>query len=339
MKSTPLRFSALLALPLLVGSAPFGVARAADQVFEGTALVVRIYLKPLPAAMPGSEGDTPELVELGRKLFFERDISLTKTQSCNDCHPLDDGRAGADNLPTSPGAKGISGTRNSPTVLNAGFHVAQFWDGRAPDLVAQAKGPLLNPIEMAMRSEEEVVSRLEARDDYRRAFERAFPGQAHPVTLDHLARAIAAFERTLVTPSRFDRYLRGDVHALTWTEQRGLQRFVETGCVDCHNGPTVGGRMLRKLGIHHAYENQSDPGRYGVTEREEDRFVFKVGMLRNVTLTAPYFSDGQVASLPEAVRLMAWLQLGQALKPPEVAEIVRFLAALEAEQPLDIARP
>jgi cytochrome c peroxidase len=192
---------------------------------------------------------------------------------------------------------------------------------------------------MAMRSEEEVVSLLKSREDYRHSFERSFPGQAEPVSFDNAARAIAAFERALITPSRFDRYLKGEPDALTMAERRGLLRFVDTGCNDCHNSHPVGGRLLRKFGIYHSYENESDLGRYGITSREEDKLVFKVPMLRNVTRTAPYFHDGGVSTLPEAVRLMAWLQLDTVLSPSEADEIVRFLHALEAEHPLGVSPP
>jgi cytochrome c peroxidase len=234
---------------------------------------------------------------------------------------------------------GLSGQRNSPTVLNAGFQASLFWDGRAADLETQAKQPMLNPIEMAMRTEEDVVHRLLRSEGYRQAFEHAFPQQMEPITFDNVARAIAAFERTLVTPSRFDRYLRGETEALTRAEQRGLERFVETDCIDCHLSHPVGGRLLQKLGIYHPYENQTDSGRYGITGREEDRFVFKVCMLRNVTRTAPYFHDGKVATLPEAVRLMAWMQLDKLLQPGEIDEIVDFLQTLESEQSVNVSSP
>jgi cytochrome c peroxidase len=311
---------------------PAGLSTPAQNI-EEIPLSVRIYFRPLPDKMPGSEGDTPDMVSLGRKLYFERKISLTQTQSCNDCHRLDNMMSGVDYKPTSTGVKGISGSRNSPTVLNAGFQRMQFWDGRAADLVEQAKGPLLNPIEMAMPDENEVVARLKNTGDYPRLFARAFPNQQEPVTFDNTARAIAAFERTLVTPARFDRYLKGDMDAITAEEERGLMRFVDTGCVDCHSSFMVGGRLFKKLGEYHPYQNQSDTGRYAVTHNEEDRFVFKVPTLRNVTLTPPYFYDGQVSMLPEAVRLMAWVQLDTKLSFSEIDEIICFLNTLDSERP------
>ncbi len=304
-----------------------------DQRVQQIPIIIRIYFKPLPDKMPGSENDTPELIALGRKLYFEKKISLTQTQSCNDCHRLDNMMAGVDYRPTSTGVKGVAGTRNSPTVLNAGFQRMQFWDGRADDLVEQAKGPLLNPIEMAMTDANEVVDRLKNSGDYPLLFKRAFPNQNEPVTFDNIAIAIAAFERTLITPGRFDRYLQGDLDAISMDEERGLMRFVETGCVDCHSSFMVGGRLLRHLGEHHPYSNQSDKGRFAITNDENDLYVFKVPSLRNVTLTPPYFFDGQVATLPEAIRLMAWLQLDTKLSFSEIDEIVLFLNTLDSERP------
>ena len=312
----------------------------ADKVAtEVIPLEVQIFFRPLPAAMPGSQNDTPEMIALGRKLYFERAISLNNTQSCNDCHRLDQQLAGVDNEPTSKGVKGLPGARNSPTVVNAGFQLAQFWDGRAPDLVEQAKGPVLNPVEMAMPTEADVVNRLKGLEGYDRAFAVAFPGQADPITFDNTARAIAAFERTLIEPARFDRYLKGDPGALTDEEKSGLHMFTHTGCTECHSSYTVGGRLFEKVGVFHPFPNLQDEGRSGVTHQEEDRYVFKAPMLRNVTLTAPYFHDGSVSELSEAVRLMAWIQLDTELSPSEIDEIICFLYTLESEHPIDISSP
>jgi cytochrome c peroxidase len=308
-------------------------------VEEEVPLTVRIFFRPLPEKMPGSDDDTPQLIALGRKLFFERGISLNQSQSCDDCHRLDGRRAGVDNRPTSPGAKGFSGTRNAQTVLNAGFQAAQFWDGRAADLVEQAKRSLLNPIEMAMRTEQDVVNHLTRDPAYRRAFENVFSNQPEAVTFDNVARAIAAFERTLMTPARFDRYLRGQIDALTPEEKDGLHLFEDTGCIECHDSILVGGRLFKKLGIYHPYQNQSDLGRFEVTRQEPDKFVFKVPTLRNVTRTAPYFHDGRIFTLPAAVRQMAWMQLDRKVTFLEIDQIVCFLRALEAEHPEQIDGP
>lgn len=282
----------------------------------------------LPDKMPGSDKDTPELIALGKKLFFEKALSLNNSQSCNTCHNIENGAGGVDNEATSLGVHGKRGDRNSPTVLNAGFHFVQFWDGRAEDLKAQAKGPILNPGEMAMASEKDVEKRLSEHPEYPQLFKAAFANEAKPITYDNLAHAIAAFERTLVTPGRFDDYMKGDSTALTNREQRGLKTFVETGCVTCHVSPTLGGTMYQKLGLVHPYEYTSDQGRYQVTKKEEDKMMFKVPSLRNVALTAPYFHDGRVKSLGEAVNKMAHYQLGKTLTDEDTKNIVAFLGSL-----------
>ncbi|MCK4833235.1 MAG: cytochrome-c peroxidase, partial [Gammaproteobacteria bacterium] len=173
------------------------------------------FFSPLPQTMPGSESDTPERIALGKKLYFEKRLSINDKQSCASCHILDNGSAGVDNLPTSPGARGEKGTRNSPTVLNAGWQDSQFWDGRAEDLVEQAKGPILNPIEMGMPDEQTVEDKIRKIAEYPVAFAKAFPDDKQAVTYQNIAEAIAAFERTLITPSRFDDFMNGDAAALS----------------------------------------------------------------------------------------------------------------------------
>ena len=296
-------------------------------------LSARIYLGRLPAAMPGSESDTPARVALGKKLYFERSLSLNKNKSCHDCHLLTQGHAGADLTPTSKGATGIAGKRNSPTVINAGFQSAQFWDGRASHLAEQAKGPILNQIEMAIRTPEEVLERLRNLDGYPEAFRRAFPGEADPVKFDHIAEAIAAFERTLVAPGRFDQLLAGQTNALNAQEKRGLTKFIQYHCVECHGGATVGGQLFKIIGQKHPYTGTNDLGRYEITKKDEDRYVFKVPMLRNVTRTAPYLNAGQVFTLEEAVTLMAWHQLDRLLTPDDRADLIAFLGTLEGNPP------
>lgn len=301
-----------------------------DQTF----LAARIFLGPLPDAMPGSETDTPERIALGQRLYFERGISLNKTKSCHDCHLLTKGRPGTDNTATSKGASGVFGKRNSPTVINAGFQSVQFWDGRAPNLVEQAKGPILNPIEMELRTPEEVLERLQNIAGYPEAFRRAFPGNHDPMTYDNLAEAIAAFERTLVAPGRFDRLFAGQENALTPQEKRGLSKFIQYRCVECHSWASVGGRLYHKIGQHHPYADKDDLGRYEVTKKAEDRYVFKVPSLRNVTRTPPYFHDGRVPNLKEAVRLMGWMQLDRRFTPGDIADLIAFLGTLEGNPPL-----
>lgn len=280
----------------------------------------------LPEKMPGSEKDTPELIKLGEKLFFETRLSQNNSMSCNTCHRVDGNLGGVDNEPTSPGAFGKRGGRNSPTVLNAGFQFAQFWDGRAEDLAAQAKGPILNPIEMAMASDKDVLDRIKSFAEYRPMFEQAFPKEKERVTYDNIAQAIAAFERTLITRDRFDDFQNG-YHSLNEQELRGLETFLNAGCTTCHNGPVLGGNAYHKLGLVNAYET-SDMGRHDVTKEESDKQKFKVPMLRNIELTGPYFHDGKQATLEEAVKSMAWLQLGKELTDAEVKDITAFLKTL-----------
>jgi cytochrome c peroxidase len=285
-------------------------------------------LGTIPDRMPGSENDTPAQVKLGKRLFFDKLLSKNNSQSCNSCHVVDQNRGGVDNEKTSPGAFGKRGGRNSPTVLNAGFHLAQFWDGRAETLADQAKGPILNPIEMAMPSEAEVLQRLNADKRYVSQFKSAFPNDKDPVTYNNLAKAIAAYERTLITHDRFDDFLKGSDKALNKHELEGLELFTQVGCTTCHNGPLVGGNGFRKLGILEAYSNTADKGRIEVTKDEADEYVFKVPSLRNIALTAPYFHDGKHETLSSAVREMAWLQLGKKLDDGQVDAIVAFLGSL-----------
>ncbi len=285
---------------------------------------------PLPEVAASAENPaTAEKVALGKSLYNDKRLSLDNDISCNSCHKLDN--FGVDNEPTSPGHKGQRGDRNSPSSFNAALHMAQFWDGRATSVETQALGPILNPKEMAMPSEAEVLKRLNSDPKTVASFRAAFPGQSNPVTYENVGRAIGAFERTLLTPSRFDRYLKGDETALTPDEKRGAQLFVETGCAACHNGVGVGGSMYQKLGLAKPYPS-SDVGRFAVTKNEADKMLFKVPSLRNSDKTAPYFHDGSVKSLPEAVSTMAEYQLGKKLTDKQVGQIVAFLKTLTAEK-------
>ncbi|QOI43882.1 cytochrome-c peroxidase [Leptospira interrogans serovar Canicola] len=293
----------------------------------------------IPDKMPGGEVDTPELIQLGEKLYFEKKLSANDTQSCNSCHNVVGKAAGVDNLPTSPGAFGKNGVRNSPTVLNAGFHIAQFWDGRAKDLKEQAKGPILNPVEMAMPSASEVEKKIGQIPEYQELFAKAYPDsltkensntltRAQKITYDNITGAIAAFERTLKTQDRFDDFQKGNHKALSIEEQEGLEKFIATGCITCHVGPLLGGNSFRKLGQINPYENSSDKGRQDLTKNSSDAFVFKVPSLRNVAITGPYFHDGKITTLEEAVKKMAYLQLGKDLSDSDTKLIVTFLKTL-----------
>ena len=306
-------------------------AAASDDVDRLLKRALRDF-EPLPEKMPDSENDTAERIALGKKLFFDKRLSINDAQSCASCHRLEDGFAGVDNLPTSPGARGEMGTRNSPTVLNAGWQDSQFWDGRAEDLVEQAKGPILNPVEMGMPDAITVEKKIGAIAEYQRVFAAAFPDSKPAVTYQNIAEAIAAFERTLRTPSRFDDFLNGDTKALTQAEQQGLKTFIKLDCRQCHDGVLLGGESFEYMGKENPYENQSDQGLYEVSKDDNDRMMFKVAPLRNVALTAPYFHDGKVATLAEAVRAMAWLQLNEKLSDQQVDELVSFLKSLTGKR-------
>jgi cytochrome c peroxidase len=296
------------------------------------------YFKPLPKEIPApsSNPTTPQKVQLGKKLFFDPRISLSGVISCNTCHNLS--TYGADNLETSLGHKFFTGGRNAPTVLNAGFHIAQFWDGRAKDLEEQAKGPVLNPLEMGMPNPEIVIKRLNTIPQYVEEFEEVFKEDPNPVNYDNFAKAVAAFERTLVTPSRFDKFLYGDTDALTKEKKEGLQLFISKGCIACHNGVAIGGGMYRKFGVVKPYTYQKDLGRYEITKKEEDKYVFKVPSLRNITRTYPYFHDGKIWDIKEAVKTMGEVQLGIPLKEEEIDKIVAFLDSLTGTIPEDALR-
>ncbi len=283
----------------------------------------------LPDKMPGSENDTPELISLGKKLYFDERLSVNDQQSCNTCHDLEDGIAGVDNLTTSPGTlDGEIGTRNSPTVLNAGFQFVQFWDGRSADLTEQAKGPILNPVEMGMPDSNAVTKKIGAIDEYKDLFAQAFPNSKKPLTFTNLAEAIAAFERTLITQDRFDMFLKGNVKALEVDEVMGLELFIDKGCITCHIGALLGGNMYQKMGLIKPYTDTKDLGRYDVTENDIDKFMFKVPILRNIALTDPYFHDGAIENLKESVMIMAEIQLGKTLTEDEAMRMVRFFDAL-----------
>jgi cytochrome c peroxidase len=292
----------------------------------------------LPASMPATDDPaSPARVVLGRMLYYDARLSLDGTVSCNTCHPLN--AYGADHRVLSFGVRSQLGARNAPTVFNAAGHLAQFWDGRAPTVEEQAKGPILNPVEMAMPSGDAVVQRLREIAGYRTAFATAFPGDADPVTYDNVGRAIGAFERGLVTPSRWDAFLAGDSTALSAAEIQGVKRFVALGCPACHRGTYVGGDRYQKAGLVEPWPEQNDLGRYVVTHKDGDRLVFKVPSLRNVAQTAPYFHNGQVSALEDAVRRMARYQLGRELQDADVTSIVAWLQTLTGTVDEDYIRP
>ncbi|MDM8548204.1 cytochrome-c peroxidase [Candidatus Venteria ishoeyi] len=272
--------------------------------------------------------DAPK-VELGKKLFFDPRLSKSGFLSCNSCHNLSTG--GADNLPSSIGHKWQLGPINSPTVLNARFNLAQFWDGRAKDLKEQAGGPIANPGEMAS-THEIAVDVLSSIPAYIAEFKAVYGDKK--VNMDRVTDAIASFEETLVTPdSPFDLWLKGDDAALSEEAKAGYDLFKNKGCIACHNGTGVGGTMYQKMGTVKPYTDTKTLGRYGVTGKDADKYFFKVPLLRNIELTAPYFHDASTWDLAEAVKMMGEYQLGLKLSDEETNKIVVFLKALTGKQP------
>lgn len=311
----------------------------APAAFPADALLAaaQAQFKPIPLQPPALPGNpaTPARVELGKMLFFDPRISASHSISCNSCHNV--GLGGVDVEEKSIGHNWQRGGRNSPTVFNAVFNTAQFWDGRAKDLEEQAGGPMVNPIEMAS-PKEHVSEQLRAIPGYVTAFKSAFPGEGKPVTLANAQKAIAVFEATLITPNApFDRYLKGDSSALNANQAAGLRLFMDKGCASCHNGINVGGGRYAPFGIVEKPGAEllppADKGRFAVTKTAGDEYVFKVPTLRNIVLTAPYFHSGRAWDLRQAVGVMAGSQLGAPVSEEETDKIVAFLGALTGEQP------
>ena len=270
------------------------------------------------------------MAELGKKLYFDPRLSKSGFISCNSCHNLSMG--GTDNLKTSIGHNWHQGPISAPTVLNSSLNLAQFWDGRAKDLKEQAGGPIANPGEMAF-THELVLDVLRSIPDYVAEYTQVFG--SGEINIDGVTKAIAEFEKTLVTPnSRFDKWLMGDNNAISPTELAGYKLFKDSGCVSCHNGPAVGGASYQKMGLVAPYQTTNKAeGRAAVTGKDADRFRFKVPTLRNVELTYPYFHDGGAATLTEAVDVMGRLQLGKKFSDDEKMKIVAFLKTLTGDQP------
>lgn len=290
--------------------------------------------QPLPddAEMQKAQPFTQAQVKLGQQLWYEPRLSKGNTVSCNSCHNL--ATAGVDNLPTSPGHKGSFGARNSPTALNAALLGSQFWDGRAATVEEQAGGPLLNPVEMANTDQASVEKKIAAIPEYQALFKEAFPENGGAVSFGNITHAIAAFERTLLTPTKWDDYLKGNINALNETERQGVRSFINNGCIACHKGVVLGGDTFQKFGLvkspywQFTGSKNQDEGRFEVTKAESDKFVFRVPGLRNVARTYPYFHDGSVWELGKAVSIMGEAQLGKQLPKEEVEKIVAFLNTL-----------
>ena len=292
--------------------------------------------KPLPSTTPAVNDNpiTPEKIDLGKALFFDPRMSASGVFSCNSCHNLATG--GDDNLETSIGHGWQKGPRNAPTALNAVFNEAQFWDGRADDLKAQAKGPVQAGVEMA-NTPDNVLATLNSMPQYVEWFKASFPGEADPVTFDNFAKAIEAFEATLLTPAPFDAWLNGDDAAMSDAQKVGLKLFMDKGCASCHSGINLGGNgyypfgLVQKPGADVLPEG--DKGRFAVTATADDSYVFRAAPLRNIAVTAPYFHSGKVWDLTEAVAVMGTSQLGEELTDEDTVAITAFLESLTGKVP------
>lgn len=327
MKARTLLISAIMVLAMPVTTlAQDAVLHSAQKLF-----------KPIPMHPPPIKAikGTPLRVELGTQLYFDPRLSESHAISCNACHRI--GLGGVDVQETSIGHRWQRGPRNAPTVLNAVFNTAQFWDGRAKDLEQQAGGPLLNPIEMGT-TETHVVEQLKGIPGYVSEFHRAFPEAKDPITFKNIRDLIALFEATLITPNApFDLYLKGDEKALDAQQKRGLEAFINKGCASCHNGINIGGNRYAPFGVVEKPGAQflppNDHGRFAVTKTVSDEYVFKVPSLRNIALTRPYFHSGKAWSLRQAVAVMGSSQLGITLTAKEVDDITAFLDTLTGQQP------
>jgi cytochrome c peroxidase len=283
---------------------------------------------PQMTAEPNVPQD-PNRVALGRLLFFDPRLSKNRDASCSSCHVLTS--FGIDGRATSDGREGLGGMRNTPTVLNAAFHIAQFWDGRASTVEAQVLDALTNPTEMGMPNERAITEAISRVPEYVEMFRGAFPGDNLPISAHNVAEAIGAFERGLVTGSRWDQFVAGDHSALTATEKQGFSLFMQRGCTMCHTGPQAGGTTFEKVGAVFAWPNQQDLGRVEITHFESDRMVFRVPSRKNIAETGPYFHDGSTSSLVTAIRLMAFHQLGIELPDHEVYAIEDWMNSMTGE--------
>ena len=313
------------------------------SAFAAQASAVEWQALPDVAPAPADNPTTQAKVELGKMLFMDPRFSSTGTVACNSCHNIMEG--GDDSRSVSMGVHGKTGGRNAPTVWNSAFHSVQFWDGRAPLLEDQAKGPVANPVEMGMKDVETAMERVRQIPGYKAYFDKAFGENS--MTVDNAARAVAAFERTLITPnSAYDKFVKGDKQAMSEQQLRGMDTFASSGCTSCHSGAAFNGPLM-KLGegfftrfptftdnVYVAqYKLADDKGRQEATGNSADANMFRTQTLRNITDTAPYFHNGSVNDLSEAVRVMAKTQLNKALSDADVADMVAFLGALTGEYP------
>ena len=331
----------VLASGLLAATLPLGAADCDKALLDKA----KALFKPLPATSALADS-TPQRGALGQALFFETRVSNDGRLGCATCH--NPAFYGADALALSVGVNGKVLPRNASTVFNTSLLMAQHYGGNRVSVEDQAVKALLSPLAYGNTSYEQVEKKLQVLG-YQSLFDKAFPGEAKPLSADNWGKAIGAYERTLLTPAPFDQFLKGDTQALSPQAKLGLAKFIDTGCAGCHNGVSVGGQMYQKFGITQDYwlatgstEKEAfkgfDKGRFHDTKNEADAFMFKVPQLRNVAVTPPYFHDGSVATLPQAVRVMAQLQLGKKLSDEDVAHIVSFLESLTGDVPADFAK-
>ena len=297
--------------------------------------------KPLPKNAATADAPiTPERVELGRKLFFDPRISVDGTVSCSRCHLS--ALFGTDGMPKAKGAFDKLNDRRAPTVLNAALQFKAHWRGDRENVEDQASRAPTGPASFGNPDNAIAMTKVKAIPGYSEMFRKAFPGESDPVTISNWGKAIGAYERTLLTPSRFDEYLAGNAAALSEPERQGLRTFMDTGCGGCHNGVVVGGGMFRKFGLVEEYWKETgskviDKGRFDVTKDPADMYVFKVPGLRNVAMAPPYFHDGSAKTLPEAVGIMSKVQLGKTLSDQDTKAIVTFLGSLTGKLPQNFA--
>ncbi len=315
------------------------LAQAADPALLDQALK---FFQPLPATMATADNPTsPDRVALGRRLFFDKRLSLDGTVSCETCHLP--GLHGTDGLAKSIGVQHRPNARNAPTVLNAALQFKAHWDGGRDSVEDQATRALIGPASFGNPDYPAVIAKLKSLG-YEEVFKKAFPGEADPIKPENWGKAVGSYERTLVTPAPFDEFLNGNAHSLSAEAQRGLKTFMDVGCSNCHRGVAVGGDSFQKFGIFGDYwtatgQAAADEGRFALTRDPNDRYRFKTPGLRNVAMTPPYFHDGSVDDLAQAVRIMGKLQLGLELGPDQVQSLVAFLGSLSGATPKSFAAP
>jgi len=308
-------------------------AEEEQQIF---AMAKSYFLPMSPFDWENLSETDQERISLGKSLFYDKKLSQNQTQNCASCHDMS--RFGQDNLRVSPGDAGVLGVRNVPTVLNASFQYAQFWDARMETVEEQAAGPIFGEVEMGMQDTLELLDRLNKDSKYPELFGKAFPDADTLITLNNVKSAIGSFERTLLTRSRFDDYLEGDEQALNYAEKKGIKSFIDQGCIPCHSGILLGGNMEQEFAIFGYYwdytnSHHLDKGKYHETLLDKDMFFFKVPGLRNVAETAPYFHDGSVENLEESIRIMSLAELNFNMEEEDVSYIVAFFRSLTGKVP------